>query len=222
MILKKLLYCIYPTKCISCGKIIGVNDSICTECNDIYKPRPASKIGSKYLTSCAYTFYHEGNIKKAIWRFKFRSKLYYADPFTDYMLDCFNEYYFNSCIDYLVPVPMNKKKKRYRGYNQTEVLAKYLSKKCGVPYLKDGLIKVKENKDQHGMTLSERRINIKGVYGVNKHIDFRGKRVIIIDDVLTTGLTMYECAKMLKKSGAESVYGITIAAASDKSLVDYR
>ncbi len=222
MILNKLLYCIFPTKCLSCGRVIGVDECICEECNKIYKPRPSAKLGNKYLTSCAYSFYYEGNVKRAIWRFKFRSKLHYGDIFAKYMLDCFNEYYFNSRIDYIVAVPMSKHKKRSRGYNQTEILAKLLSKKCGVPCVKDGLIKVKDNKDQHGMTLSERRVNIKGVFGVNKNIDFHGKRVIIIDDVLTTGLTMYECAKMVKKSGAEAVYGIGIAAASEEALVDYR
>ena len=222
-LLNKLLRCFYPNKCLACKKVIGADIKLCDKCEKEYSPHPSSKLGDKYLISCAYSFYYEDKIKNTIWRFKFRNKLHYADQFTDYMLDCYNEYYFSSMIDYLVPVPMTEKKERERGYNQTVVLAEKLSSKCGVPWLRNGLVKVRETSNQHlSLTLADRRKNVKGAYAASDIIDFKNKNIIIIDDVLTTGLTMYECAKMLKKAGADSVYGITIAASGNKPLVKYR
>lgn len=218
--LRFIISVFYPNKCITCNALIDEDVFLCERCEKRYKPGPSSKIGNKHLKSCAYSFYYEGDIKMAIWKFKFRRKLSYGSAFSEYMFDCYNEYYFSGSIDYLIPVPMTPKKQRKRGYNQTIELANKLSDKTGIPTINNGLIKVRENSNQHLSSFKERKLNVKGVYKANKDIDFKGKNVIIIDDVLTTGLTMFECAKELKKAGADSVYGITIASSSEKALVN--
>lgn len=215
-----LMYCLFPDKCISCGKVQKMGVHLCSECEKENPPTPFTKQGDKYLEYVAFTFFHEGGIKSAIWSFKFRDARYLKREFGKYMTKCYNECFKDKKIDCLVPVPMTKKHRRERGYNQTELLAGELSRGVGVPVV-PGLIKTGDRQSQHKTGLTDRRRNVKGLYSVSGKYDFGGKTVLIVDDVVTTGLTLYECAKALRKAGAKSVYGITIAAANNKTLVKY-
>ena len=92
-VLDFLISFLYPNKCIACKTLIDDERFLCEKCENRYKPSPSAKVGNKYLKSCAYTFYYEGDVKGAIWRFKFRGKISYGKAFSEFMLDCFNEYY---------------------------------------------------------------------------------------------------------------------------------
>jgi ComF family protein len=127
----------------------------------------------------------------------------------------------------LIPVPLGKNKLRERGYNQSEELAKELSKIVGVPVISNNLIKIKETLSQIELSAEERRENLRNVFEVKdieeiifgkpvtdsgRHpVNIRQRKIFLIDDVYTTGSTLEQCARVLRNAGAKRVWGITIA-----------
>ena len=113
----------------------------------------------------------------------------------------------------LVPIPLDKKKLKNRGYNQTEELAKELSKIIQVPMISDLLVKLKSTKPQMELSKTEREKNLAGTFAVKPVFapELRGGKVFLVDDVYTTGATMEECCLALKRAGAKSVWGIALA-----------
>ena len=112
--------------------------------------------------------------------------------------------------DVIVAVPLHRRRLRTRGYNQSELLARELSKITGLPSAKGLLARVKDAPPQvEAATRSQRRTNVEGSYEVTG--DVTGRRVLLIDDVVTTGATMSSCAAALKQAGAASVWGLALA-----------
>jgi ComF family protein len=114
----------------------------------------------------------------------------------------------------LVPIPLTKKKLRWRGFNQAEEIAKEIAKFFKLTLISDCLIKIKETRDQTELSEKERKENVKGVFFVKNKEKIWEKNVLLIDDVFTTGATMEEAAKVLKEAGAKKIIGIVIAKAS--------
>lgn len=123
----------------------------------------------------------------------------------------------------LIPVPLEKKRLKWRGFNQAEEIAKELSISMGIPLLKDCLFKTKETPPQMELTAEERKENLKEAFVVNNKYLIKnheeiplgfyaaGKKILLVDDVYTTGATMEECARVLKQTGAKEIQGIVIA-----------
>ncbi len=111
-----------------------------------------------------------------------------------------------------VPIPLSKSRFRKRGYNQAEILSKNLSKKFGFLAV-DGLEKIRETKSQVGLSKEERKENIADAFRLKEQFKayIKNKNAILIDDVLTTGSTLYEAGKILKKGGAVRVFGVAFA-----------
>lgn len=158
-------------------------------------------------------FSYKGEIESAIKRFKFTKKMWYGKYFAAFMAKELSDKKIKA--DYIVYPPVNRKTFRKRGYNQSEILAKYLSKKLRIPYISNGIYKTKENEKQSLQKLETRFSNVRGVFAVKDKAAnlINGKTVIFTDDILTTGATASECAKILKKAGAVSVISATIATA---------
>lgn len=114
---------------------------------------------------------------------------------------------------FLIPVPLGKKKMKNRGFNQSEEIAKELSVFFKIPVLNGILIKTKETRPQIELTAEERKENLKGTFSVQEEKKIKGKKIILVDDVYTTGSTMEECARVLKTAGAKNVLGMAIARA---------
>lgn len=111
----------------------------------------------------------------------------------------------------LIPVPLSKKRKRWRGFNQAEEIAHYLSLYLKIPLFSDVLVKSKETLPQVKLSAKEREENIKGVFVCQNENLIKNKRILLVDDVFTTGSTMEECAIVLKKAGAKEVWGVVVA-----------
>ena len=111
----------------------------------------------------------------------------------------------------LIPVPLEIKKLKSRGYNQTEELAKEFSKLINVPVISNNLVKIKKTRPQMKLSAVERAENVKDAFAIKNPTEFAGKKIFLIDDVYTTGSTMEECARVLRNAGAKQVFGITIA-----------
>ncbi|MCX7761723.1 MAG: ComF family protein [Candidatus Kryptonium sp.] len=121
-----------------------------------------------------------------------------------------------STADALVPVPLHKIRLRERGYNQSELISKGISKVIKVNVEKDLLIRARNTETQTKLNLDQRKENVKDAFVVNdKHKNFvNGKKFVIVDDVITTGATINECAKALVSSGASKVFAVSVAVAS--------
>lgn len=120
---------------------------------------------------------------------------------------------------HIIPIPLEKKKLKKRGFNQAEEIAKVLSSFLDLPLILDCLIKTKETIAQVKLTIEERKENIKGVFSIQNEELIRNKKILLIDDIYTTGSTMEEAAKTLKKAGAKEIIGLVVARA--KPGTDY-
>lgn len=115
--------------------------------------------------------------------------------------------------DFVVPVPLHRSKRRQRGFNQSEVIAGRLSERLEMQLGCGLVIRRKKTRTQTGLSREERRENVRNAFEFRGKGDLRGRRVLLVDDVLTTGATMSECARTLRSAGAEQVWGVTLAVA---------
>lgn len=203
--------------CSECrDKLIFINEDKCPVCG-----KPAYHGNS--LQRCSYcinkTFYFKkaispleftGLLRKSIYRYKYESKPYFYKSFGEFMINAFKKENIGS-IDLIVPVPLHRVRKAERGYNQAELLAKYLSSKLSIPLDNRNLIRTKSTIIQNRLLRHEREENIKGAFKIKDNGVFKDKRILLVDDIFTTGATVNECSKVLRECGANEVYVITIA-----------
>ncbi len=114
-----------------------------------------------------------------------------------------------------MPVPLHASRLRKRGFNQALLLARGASTEYSIPLVYDNLIRVRPTRPQVELTGKERAANVTGAFGLRRGADVEGKRVLLIDDVLTTGATMNECSRTLRGAGAEAVVALTLARTVD-------
>jgi ComF family protein len=223
----------FPKRCKLCGKVINPHYDLCCDCEngDFYikgeicelcgveKEYCVCKKHKNSFCAVVSPFYYEGGAKAAVLKLKFGEHRQYAKSLAEYMASCVNERFEGVEFDEIAFVPMTKSQIRERSFNQSELLAIELGKALGKPVVKY-LIKEFETKQQHTLKESLRKGNVLGAFAVDGEIPFspEGKTVLLCDDILTTGATMNECAKMLRLSGAKDVY--CVAAAITKKRVD--
>lgn len=114
-------------------------------------------------------------------------------------------------VDFLAPVPLAPGRLRQRGFNQSALIAERIGRRLGAPVLPDVLLRTRETTPQVGKSAAERRANITDAFACQRKDDVAGRRVGIVDDVLTTGATLTACAEALRAAGARRVYGIVVA-----------
>ena len=193
----------YENKCLICQRVIyGSKDiKLCRTCEK----------HNLYFDVNYAPFTYKGTVKDAIKRFKFQRSMWYGKYFAIFMEKELEDK--NISADYIVYPPINRKTYKKRGYNQSEELAKHLSKRLGIPCISRAIRKLKENEKQSLQKRETRFSNVRGVFGIeNKAASLiKGKNILFVDDILTTGATASECAKILKKSGAVTVISATVA-----------
>ncbi len=212
---RKLLSIFFPERCPYCGDVITPCEMYCEECKDkipinTYK----KKISGVYeiLSVAPY----EGIFKKAMLRFKFQKLEQYAYPLARLMAEKIIKEFETLCFDVITYVPLHPDDLEERGFNQCELLAKYLSEAVEIPY-ENLLKKTRKNKPQHMLVANKRKKNVEGVFKPLDKARIKGKRILIIDDIITTGCTLNECIKVLEKSGALEIYGMTFAITLSKT-----
>ena len=206
---KLLEYLIFPRRCELCGDVVEINKSKCDECEKISRADYVSFSNSNSYDCLVAPFYFSSNIRYGIHRFKYRGFVELAPSFANEMHRLIEKEYYNIPFDMVSFVPLSKKKRRKRGYNQAELLAKEIADKMDLQCV-NLLVKIRNTKSQQGSSAKERRINLKGAFDI-ADIDVKGKTVLLVDDVRTTGATLNECSKVLKKNGAEKVCTVVIA-----------
>jgi ComF family protein len=147
--------------------------------------------------------------RRLVLDFKYGDKLHAVHAFTPWLLRAGSEMIAQA--DFIVPVPLHRWRLWARRFNQSAILAQALAKKCGKAYLPDGLLRVRHTVQQKGLSRKERAKNVRNAFAVNKKHALKGKNILLIDDVFTSGATLNECARALKKAGAQKVFVLTIA-----------
>ena len=204
---------LFPPKCVLCGKLLKKEETdLCRTCRVEAPEYPSGKRKLQFLDSFAAVWYYEGYVRKSLLRFKFHNARSYASAYGRILAMRLLQEHPDG-FDCITWVPGSTLRKFRRGYDQVELLAKAVGKELGmhpVPLLK----KVRNNKQQSRITGSaERRANVLGVYRATHPEAVRGKRILLLDDILTTGATAGECARVLLTAGAKEVHCAVIAAA---------
>lgn len=189
--------------CDHCGRKLTVGADYCTTC----KGRLTS------LDKCRSAFYYAKPISTLIKNAKYDNKRYILEYFAEYMSLIYFKNYFNA--DVMVYVPMTEKAELKRGYNQSRILAEKLSELINVPIV-EAISKKNDTKRQAKLNRLERMKNLEDAFKVTNKKEIRGKKVLIVDDVTTTGATAENISIKLKKAGADAVYLLTIASVSPK------
>ena len=183
--------------CGKCGRVLANEAEFCDTC--IRNERAFVRARSCYV--------YEGAPKKFVYRLKFGGRRYLAAFIAEAMVDRYLDCGFE--CDCVVAVPLSAKRKRKRGYNQAELIAEELSSRLKLPLIDGALVKTKENKSQAKLKRREREENVRGVYEVTAPEAFKGRRVLVVDDVMTTGATLGEVSRVLYKAKARSVEALT-------------
>lgn len=207
-----ILNLLYPPVCGFCDKIC--KEHLCKKCEIKIKKYEINSIyiiNNKYFNEIFYIFKYKDIIRDYIIKYKFQNKAYLYQVFSEIILknkkicDNLKKY------DIIIPVPIGKKRKRQRGYNQSSLISKEISKNMNLIYEANCLIKQKNTIEQSRLDKNKRKENVQGVYKVLNKGKIVNKNIVLFDDVYTTGNTVNECAKVLKKSGVKSV-GVLIFA----------
>lgn len=211
-VLNFLLALLYPKKCPFCRRLIDEKRRICPSCITklpyIYQ-RPPRKYS--YVDECYSCLQYKDMVRESIHRYKFSGAAVYAEIYGDFLTKCIDENGI-SC-DIITWVPLSRARLRKRGYDQSRLLAEAVAERCGLECL-PLLRKNRDNKAQSGISgEAARKRNVSGVYEPCGDLSIDGKHILIVDDVVTTGSTLSECAGTLKKAGAYSVTALTVASA---------
>ncbi len=208
---KKLLSLLFPPRCIFCRRIID-EGFMCRSCQADLPVCGQIKKRGEFFSASVAPLYYEGSVRKALHRYKFSGKRGYAGGFSELMADSVR-LELPGRFDVVTWVPVSAKRLRERGYDQSKLLAELTAKKLGretVPALR----KTRHTKANSSLEGRESRAaNILGAYEVTDRELVAGKRVLLIDDIFTTGATMSECSRVLLMAGAEDVVCAAVAAA---------
>jgi ComF family protein len=207
--------------CQSCwGKVKKFDGVVCSQCGysfpsrSIESTRPLCGICRRGLFlfdfARAYSRFEDPFIE-IIHQFKYRSHRSLAQPLSKLLFSLYQSHLRECCADLIIPVPLHRSRKRTRGFNQALELSKPLGRMGGIAVAANALVRVRATKVQAGLSRRERRLNLNGAFEFSRRRGIEGKRVLLVDDVFTTGATLNECAKILKRNGARRVNVLTLA-----------
>ncbi len=216
MIKDAILEILFPPKCILCGKVLerGEQD-LCKKCRVDSPVCPKNNLKFSFLDSWLAVWYYKGYIRKSLHRFKFSRARHYAAGYGRLLaMRLMTEY--PEGFDILTWVPISSVRKFTRGYDQVELLAKAVGAELGMEPVAT-LKKLRNNRPQSSVSgQAQRRANVLGVYRAIDPELIRGKRILLLDDIITTGATAGECARVLLTAGAKEVHCGCVAAAHRK------
>ncbi len=210
-LLNRALALLYPPRCAFCHNLMPRDVPVCRHCLDTI-PRTEGAAQSQrfaHVSRCVSPLYYEGTVRDSLLRYKFRSLTGYAKIYGEFLAKCIDENGI-SC-DSITWVPLSSRRKHSRGYDQAQLLALELSRRTGIPCVRL-LRKIRNNPAQSGTGgRAERKANVAGLYRAVSPDQIAGKRILLVDDIVTTGATLSECASMLRKAGAADVCAVTVA-----------
>ncbi len=210
---KKLESIVFPPCCAICGKLNS--KKCCKDCEKRINSQLNLNIENKagyYFEKHMYLFKYKNEIRNLILDYKFRDKSYLYESFAKIITKNEKICGILEKYDIIIPVPIHKKRKKQRGYNQSELVARQISKNIANLQLENkAFIKIKNNKPQSTLNKKQRKQNVKNVYKLENKGKIENKNIVLFDDIYTTGNTANEIAKILKQNGANKILVLTIA-----------
>ena len=224
---------LYPPRCEYCALEIAQTEYLCADCRDSARrikapfcercsePFEGEITQTFQCSNCAHRHFHfshavacfrsRGVVRELIHRFKYDRQFHLRFPLADWLAETMNDPRIASQpFDFFVPVPLHSARLRFREFNQAAALAALVSTKTGVPVL-DCLRRVRNTTTQTHFDRAERMENLRNAFQLHHSADVRGRHLVLVDDVFTTGSTVDECARVLVKAGAASVRAVTVA-----------
>lgn len=217
-----VLNAVFPNRCVGCNEIIDKGEYLCDYCYEML-PKTAESNCCKvcgniksscfckkhvfHFTSATAPFFNEGTAKQIMYAFKFRRKLYFADFLSTRMALSVRTEFYGVPLDSVAYVPMPAKRELKRGYNQSRELALRIAKLLELPLVENAIGCNEKRNLQYQTGLKDRFKNVKGVFYPN--LSLKGRRILLVDDIKTTGATLDECSRALLKAGVEEVYCVT-------------
>lgn len=225
---KLFLGIIYPGTCCFCGKVS--RRELCEECAEkveyIQEPRckkcgkPIRYEEEEYCYDCQKNrheyeqgrsiWLHKKPVNVSIYQFKYKNRRIYGEFYAAEMARLYGSLIKEWGVEVIIPVPLHRKKKRMRGYNQAEIIAVHLGKLLGIKVNSGAVVRTRYTKPQKELNDKERRKNLKKAFAVTQRWE-NYKKVLIIDDIYTTGSTIDTIAEELKLAGAQKVWFLTIS-----------
>lgn len=231
---EKILDLLYPPRCPICDKVILPKDNICPACrkkiHTTAEPvcmkcgKPLSNERKEYCFNCGKRNYnftqgkalwiYEKEVKMSVYRFKYQNKREYGKVYASEIVKRYGGWIENKKIQAIIPIPLHRNRKRKRGYNQAEVLAKEIGRILDLPVDTKLLIRVRDTKPQKMLDDAERKNNLKKAFKITENI-VQLNHILLIDDIYTTGSTLDAAASALKAAGVRHVYTCCISIGKD-------
>lgn len=206
---------IFPERCPYCSALIEPLEIACDRCFDEIRRKHMPIKGGARGYRCVSSFVYAGKVRRLILRLKFGERVQFVPQINEILVKDITETYGKNAFDLITCVPLYTEDLREREYNQSEMLARSLGKMLGVPYA-DTLLKVKKTRKQHNLKYAERKTNLSGAFQLIDKEIVQGKRILIVDDVITSGYTLGACAKALTRGKPEIICCAAIANARGK------
>lgn len=214
--IRRLVELLYPRKCVLCRSILPKDETdLCRSCRTDQPEYPYGKKKVPHVADLTALWLYQGNAAESLKRYKFGRCRHYAGSYG--RLLAMRIHRDLPMADIVTWVPVSRRRRRTRGFDQVELLANAVAPELGIP-VEALLEKYRDNRANSGLrTPEERRANVLGVYRAAAPDRIAGKRVLLLDDIVTTGATASECARVLLTAGAEEVLFAAVAAAGTTS-----
>lgn len=232
---EQVLQIFFPKTCPVCEEILEKHREICSKCEEklqfVREPKckkcgkPFEGTGEmqkirEYCGDCTKrmhfyefgmaVFLYNDDIKESIYRFKYHNQRTYADFYGNAMAHRYGKTIKDLGIQALIPVPISRKKKTIRGYNQAELMARSLGRELNIPVDNEILERNRNTVPQKELNFEERRNNLKNAFKISRNgIEYN--KILMVDDIYTTGSTIDACATALKNAGVREVYFISLS-----------
>lgn len=207
---------VFPSRCVICRKVIAAGEHICPEC-----ARELSPTGGQcyqhgdFFDACYSPFFYAEPLRPSFHRYKFNGLRNYAVPYGKWMADCLVREE-QTRFDIVTWAPLNRLRLWQRGYDQSELLAAQISRQLRLPLSPTMKKAHRKPLSRQSGSKALRAAVVLGAYSMGKGVDVTGKRILLVDDIITTVSTLTECARILKTAGASEVICVTLARRSDK------
>lgn len=234
MVKWKILDVLYPRKCAICDKILSKQEEdICLECSKKVKAihgsiclvcgKPVERgqekcvdcIRKKHNFDWGIACFRYQDVKGAIFRIKYAGREDLIPYFSKQIVNNLRSDILQMKADFIVPVPMHKRRERKRGYNQAELLARAIGKEMDIPVLPHAVIRKRKTRPMKYLSAKQRQLNLKRAFIIGEN-DVKLKTIILIDDIYTTGSTIDRVSAVLKYAGAKKIYFLTLAIGEDQ------
>lgn len=229
-LLREVAEIFYPPRCPVCDEILKPGETLCKRCGKRVRTasepvckrcgKPLESERAEYCTDCKKrthvyrqgkaVFVYQGSIRESMYRFKYHNRREYAVFYAKEAARLYGEWVTRNEIEVIVPVPMYPWKKRRRGYNQAEVFARALGRELGIPVEEKLVRRVRNTTPQKALNDKERVQNLKNAFQLASNI-VEYSKILLVDDIYTTGSTMDAVAEQLLSGGAKSIYYICIS-----------